>query len=82
MVKRELVDAVGVLSKISSVQAQKLSGTYLNLNTADDCYLAQYLANTENFQRSKKSLVIPTYNEAGSVGFVIDANALRCYCSR
>lgn len=70
--RRELVDAVGELSKISTVQAQKLSGTYLNLNTADDCYLAQYLANTEHFQRSKKSLVIPTYNEADSVGFVID----------
>ena len=48
-----------------------LTGRYLNVNTVEDLNLANFLCHTLHFERNRVSLVIPAYNEAASIGYVI-----------
>lgn len=70
--RRELVDAIATLAEDHRVYAHELSGVYLNMNTIDDWQFARYQTNKLGFADKKKSLVIPTYNERDSIGFVIN----------
>lgn len=48
-----------------------LEGHYLNVNTIEDLNLANFMCRSLQFERHRVSLVIPAYNEAESIGFVI-----------
>ncbi len=49
----------------------ELRGSYLNVNTVDDLHLASFLCRSRDFASYRISLVIPAWNEAGSIGHVI-----------
>ena len=70
--RRELVDSISNMAKEKRVYAHELAGSYVNINTNDDWYFAQYLTRSHIFNSTQKSLVIPTYNEAMSIAYVID----------
>jgi dTDP-glucose pyrophosphorylase len=70
--RRELVDVISNMAKERQVYAHELRGIYVNINTVDDWHFAQFLANQDGFPSKRKSLVIPTYNEADSISFVIN----------
>lgn len=70
--RKELIDAISNMAKERNVYAHELKGRYININTIDDWHFAQYLANQSVFSAKKKSLVIPAYNEADSITFVIN----------
>lgn len=53
------------------VFALELRGSYLNVNTVDDLHLASFLCRSHDFDRYRISLVVPAWNEAGSIGHVI-----------
>lgn len=69
--RKELIDAISNMAKECRVYAHELTGFYININTRDDWHFAQYLVNQHSFQSTKKSLVIPTYNENESISFVL-----------
>jgi len=48
-----------------------LGGHYVNVNTVEDLNAANFLCRTLDFDRRRVSVVIPAYNEASSIGFVI-----------
>jgi NDP-sugar pyrophosphorylase family protein len=48
-----------------------LTGHYLNVNTIEDLNLANFMSRSLHFDRHRVSLVIPAYNEADSIGFVV-----------
>jgi dTDP-glucose pyrophosphorylase len=48
-----------------------LSGHYINVNTVEDLNLANFLCRTLHFSERRVSLVIPAYNEAASIGYVV-----------
>ena len=70
--RKELIDVISNLARERRVCAHELQGTYVNINTIDDWHFAQFLANQDGFSTKRKSLVIPTYNEADSIAFVIN----------
>jgi UDP-N-acetylglucosamine diphosphorylase / glucose-1-phosphate thymidylyltransferase / UDP-N-acetylgalactosamine diphosphorylase / glucosamine-1-phosphate N-acetyltransferase / galactosamine-1-phosphate N-acetyltransferase len=70
--RKELIDVISNMAKARPVFAHELRGTYININTTDDWHFAQFLANQVGFPFKRKSLVIPTYNEADSISFVIN----------
>jgi dTDP-glucose pyrophosphorylase len=55
-----------------------LEGHYINVNSVEDYNHANYLARERSFSEYKVSVVIPTYNEESSIGFVVSdfANAV------
>jgi UDP-N-acetylglucosamine diphosphorylase / glucose-1-phosphate thymidylyltransferase / UDP-N-acetylgalactosamine diphosphorylase / glucosamine-1-phosphate N-acetyltransferase / galactosamine-1-phosphate N-acetyltransferase len=70
--RKELVDVISNMAKERQVYAHELRGIYVNINTIDDWHFAQFLANQAGFPSMRKSLVIPTFNEADSISFVIN----------
>lgn len=70
--RKELIDVVSNMAKERRVYAHELKGFYVNINTIDDWYFAQYLANQDRFTSARKSLVIPVINEADSISFVLN----------
>jgi dTDP-glucose pyrophosphorylase len=70
--RKELIDVISNMAQEKRVYAHELRGTYININTVDDWHFAQFLANQAGFPSKRKSLVIPTYNEADSISFVIN----------
>jgi dTDP-glucose pyrophosphorylase len=48
-----------------------LRGHYANVNTIEDWNQANYLCRSLHFERHRVSLVVPTYNEAASIGAVL-----------
>ncbi len=48
-----------------------LEGSYLNVNTVEDLNLASFLCRSIDFERRRVSLIIPSYQEAASIGHVI-----------
>jgi NDP-sugar pyrophosphorylase family protein len=68
----ELTDVIDhAATRGGDVRAFVLSGHYLNVNTVEDLNAANFLCRTVHFDRHKVSVVIPAYNEAASIGFVI-----------
>src|ERR1035441_8679347 len=64
--RKELIDVISNMAKERQVYAHELRGIYVNINTIDDWHFAQFLANQVGFPSKRKSLVIPTFNEADS----------------
>ncbi len=48
-----------------------VTGQYMNVNTIEDWNAANYLCRSLHFEQHRISLVIPTYNEAASIGAVL-----------
>jgi len=68
----ELTDVIDHAAKRGDdVRAFVLRGHYLNVNTIADLNAANFLARTLHFDRNKVSAVIPAYNEAAAIGFVL-----------
>jgi dTDP-glucose pyrophosphorylase len=68
----ELIDVLDRAAQAGeTVLPFELEGQYLNVNTIADLNLANFLCRSLHFHRHKKSLVIPAYNEAASIGHVI-----------
>jgi dTDP-glucose pyrophosphorylase len=53
------------------VRAFEITGHYVNVNTIEDWNTANYLCRSQHFERHKVSLVVPTFNEAASIGAVL-----------
>lgn len=73
----ELTDAIDLLAREGHVGAYHLTGTYLNVNTADDHNYAQYLVRSARFPAARVSVVIPAYNEEASIASVVKEFAPR-----
>lgn len=68
----ELIDIIQhAVERGAPVRPFELTGHYLNVNSVDDLNAANFLARSLEFDRRRVSLVIPAYNEAGSIGHVI-----------
>ena len=70
--RRELIDAISNMAADKPVYAFELGKEYVNINTVEDRYFAEYLFRSHIFPSIKKSLVIPCYNEAESLSFVLN----------
>lgn len=55
----------------AAVKAFEIRGHYANVNTIEDWNQANYLCRSLHFDRHRVSLVVPTYNEAASIGGVL-----------
>lgn len=68
----ELTDAIYTLVREGRpVRAFPLEGDYYNINTVEDQNYANYLVRSREFRRYKVSVIIPAWNEAGSIGTVV-----------
>ncbi len=68
----ELTDAIHALVKAGApVRPFMLTGDYYNVNTVEDQNYANYRVRSLEFGRYKVSLVIPAWNEEGSIGAVV-----------
>lgn len=68
----ELTDAIGQLAATSNaVLPFHLTGTYVNINSAEELHLAQYSARAERFPSVRVSVVIPAFNEATTIAAVV-----------
>lgn len=68
----ELTDAIRTLVRESkSVRAFRLQGDYFNVNTIEDRNSANYAVRSREFERYRVSVVIPAWNEEGSIGDVV-----------
>ena len=69
----ELTDALLTLVKEGEpVRALQLEGDYFNINSVEDQNLANYLVRSREFKDYSVSVVVPAWNEEGSVGYVVD----------
>lgn len=69
----ELTDAILTLVRGGKpVRALPLSGDYFNINSVEDQNLANYLVRSREFRDYKVSVVVPAWNEEGSIGYVVD----------
>jgi NDP-sugar pyrophosphorylase family protein len=69
----ELIDAINRMAvQGNRVFPALISGEYRNINFATDFIAATHLYRQTHFHEYRISLVIPAYNEEGSLGFVID----------
>lgn len=69
----ELVEVINLIAgRGERVYPFMLKGDYANINNIDDYNAANYMLRSANFSKKKISLIIPAYNEEGSVGYVID----------
>jgi dTDP-glucose pyrophosphorylase len=50
----------------------RLTGNYINVNSAGDYSAAKYIARSANFSHKSVSLIIPADNEESSIGYVLD----------
>lgn len=69
----ELIDAMNLaIQAKANVLPFFLSGDYVNVNTIDDLNYANYIVRRKVFAQKKISLIIPAWNEADSIGYVIE----------
>jgi len=70
--KLELIDVLDRAVRAGEIVVPfALSGRYLNVNTIPDLNHANFLCRSLHFERHRKSVVIPAYNEAASIGHVV-----------
>lgn len=68
----ELTDAIATLVRDGKhVRALRLTGSYVNINSIEDQNSANYLVRNLEFATYKVSVVIPAWNEEGSIGYVV-----------
>lgn len=71
--KMEIADTLDIVAKSGKeVHPFFLDGDYVNVNDLSDFKYAGYIQKSKHFAEKKKSLIIPAYNEAESIGYVID----------
>ncbi|MCX5713515.1 MAG: sugar phosphate nucleotidyltransferase, partial [Candidatus Omnitrophica bacterium] len=69
----ELMDAIDLMAKRNKrVAPFMLKGEYININNIDDYNSANYMLRSVNFSKKTTSLIIPAYNEEGSIGYVVE----------
>jgi len=69
----ELTDAIDLMARErGGVHAVTLTGGYSNINTPTDYRGATYLYRKTHFHEYRTSLVIPAYEEAASIGHVLE----------
>lgn len=69
----ELTDAIDLMVREQQgVYAVTLTGGYSNINTPNDFRGATYLYRKTHFHEYRTSLVIPAYEEAASIGHVLE----------
>jgi dTDP-glucose pyrophosphorylase len=75
----EITDALSNMAQKENVKMLMSTGKYLNVNTTDDRNLANYSIRDRGFGQYKISVVVPAYNEDGSIGSVVQEYlALSC----
>lgn len=68
----ELTDAIATLVRDGKhVKPLHLTGSYVNINSIEDQNSANYLVRNLEFSTYKVSVVIPAWNEEGSIGYVV-----------
>lgn len=68
----ELTDAIRTLARDPvPVRPFRLQGAYFNVNTIEDRNSANYAVRSREFDRYRVSVVIPAWNEEGSIGAVV-----------
>jgi dTDP-glucose pyrophosphorylase len=68
----ELTDAIQTLIDSGRpVRPLPLTGLYFNINSVEDQNVANYMVRSREFSKYKVSVVIPAWNEAGSIPFVV-----------
>lgn len=67
----EITDVIDKMSRESEVHAALLKGRYFNINSLADYYAATYKLRSEKFSQYKISLVVPTHNNARTIGDVL-----------
>lgn len=67
----ELTDIIDRAARDGGVKPFLIRGHYANVNTIEDWNAANYLCRSLHFERQRISLVIPTFNEAASIGAVL-----------
>lgn len=68
----ELTDAIATLVREGKdVRALRLTGSYVNINSIEDQNSANYLVRDLEFASYKVSVVIPAWNEEGSIAYVV-----------
>jgi dTDP-glucose pyrophosphorylase len=68
----ELTDVIDNAARSGAVvKPFVIQGHYANVNTIEDWNAANYLLRSLHFERHRVSLVVPTYNEAASIGAVL-----------
>ncbi len=71
--KMEIADTLDIAAKKEKkVYPFFLEGEYINVNSWDDFNQAKYIQRSKDFDKKKISLIVPAYNEAESIGYVID----------
>jgi dTDP-glucose pyrophosphorylase len=69
----EFIDAINVLARQQrSVHPFVLEGGYVNVNSIDDYNAANYLMRDTDFAQKTVSVVVPAYNEEGSIELVLE----------
>jgi UDP-N-acetylglucosamine diphosphorylase / glucose-1-phosphate thymidylyltransferase / UDP-N-acetylgalactosamine diphosphorylase / glucosamine-1-phosphate N-acetyltransferase / galactosamine-1-phosphate N-acetyltransferase len=69
----ELIDAIDLLARTEGgVIPVELKGSYQNINQITDYISATHLHRKKHFNEYKTSLIIPAYNEAASLKYVIE----------
>ena len=68
----ELTDVIDRAAREGAiVKPFVIRGHYANVNTIEDWNQANYLCRSLHFERHRVSLVVPTFNEAASIGAVL-----------
>jgi dTDP-glucose pyrophosphorylase len=68
----ELTDVIDQAARSGAVvKPFFIRGYYANVNTIEDWNQANYLCRSLHFERHRVSLVVPTFNEAASIGAVL-----------
>lgn len=68
----ELTDAINTLARQgAAVRPFYLQGTYFNINSVDDYNYANFVLRAARFPECSISVVVPAYNEEGSIGYVV-----------
>lgn len=68
----ELTDAMHTLIREGkTARALVLKGDYFNINSVEDQNFANYLVRSREFDRYRVSVVVPAWNEEGSIGYVV-----------
>jgi UDP-N-acetylglucosamine diphosphorylase / glucose-1-phosphate thymidylyltransferase / UDP-N-acetylgalactosamine diphosphorylase / glucosamine-1-phosphate N-acetyltransferase / galactosamine-1-phosphate N-acetyltransferase len=68
----ELTDAIRTLIREGKpVLGFRLAGDYFNINSVEDQNYANYLVRSREYARYQVSVIIPAWNEAGSIGAVV-----------
>jgi len=70
--KFELTDVIDYAARADAIVLPFfVTGQYMNVNTIEDLNAANYMCRSLHFEKHRVSVIIPTYNEAESIGAVI-----------